>query len=193
MLQGPNHSCHHNVFWRPRGNVGGPDTEVVGFNGWLPARLRRFDHLVFGSPHPVWQNNMPPVRSKRKIEKIYLLYDARIRGVPDNQHFLLSGKPWTGTLDLPKTRAAAAEIPRASPEALGPAFFPHTARETDKAVAQISKYFREHDPLQLSQDKSDRLERLFDVLKIRYHTTAADYALFPPMAQDKDDATYGKH
>ena len=193
VLQGPNHSCHHNVFWRPRGNVGGGDTGIVGFNGWLPARLRRFDHLVFGSPHPVWQNNMPPIRSKRKVEKIYLLYDAKIRGVPDNQHFLLSGKPWTGTLDLPKTRATAAEIPKPAGEAVRPAFFPHTAKEIDKAVAEISKYFREHDPLQLSRDKSDRLEQLFDVLKVRYRTTLADYALFPPMSQDKDDATYGKH
>ena len=193
VLQGPNHSCHHNVFWRPRGNVGGGDTGIVGFNGWLPARLRRFDHLVFGSPHPVWQNNMPPIRSKRKVEQIYLLYDARIRGVPDDQHFLLSGKPWTGKLDLPKTRAAAARIPSPPGQARRPAFFPRTAKEIDTAVAEISKYFREHDPLQLSRDKSDRLERLFDLLEIRYRTTLADYALFPPMSQDKDDATYGKH
>ena len=74
-----------------------------------------------------------------------------------------------------------------------PDFFPRTAEEIDAAVAAISKYFREHDPLQVSRDKSDRLEKLFDVLKVRYHTTPEDYATFPPMAQDKDDGTYGKH
>ena len=193
VLQGPNHSCHHNVFWRPRGNVGGGDKGIVGFNGWLPARLRRFDHLVFGSPHPVWQVGYPPIRSKQTVEKIYLQYDARILGVPDNQHFLLSGKTWTGKLDLPKTRGVAATIPEPAAGAIRPNFFPRTAEEIDAAVAAISKYFREHDPLQVSHDKSDRLEKLFDVLKVRYHTTPEDYATFPPMAQDKDDGTYGKH
>jgi hypothetical protein len=181
------------VFWRPRGNVGGGNKGIVGFNGWLPARLRRFDHLVFGSPHPVWQIGYPPIRSKRTVEKIYLQYDARILGVPDNQHFLLSGKTWTGKLDLPKTRGVAATIPEPAAGAVRPDFFPRTAEEIDAAVAAISKYFREHDPLQVSHDKSNRLEQLFDVLKVRYHTTPEDYATFPPMAQDKDDGTYGKH
>jgi len=31
------------------------------------------------------------------------------------------------------------------------------------------------------------------VLEVQYHTVPDDYATFPPMAQDKDDATYGKH
>jgi len=193
VLQGPNHSCHHNVFWKPRGNIGGGDAGIVGFNGWLPARLRRFDHLVFGSPHPVWQRDMPPIRSTRAIEHIYLLYDARIQGVPDDQHFLLSGKPWTGTLNLPENRAKAAAIPRSGAVTTRPPFFPHTAQEIDDAIETISTYFRENDPRQISRDKSDRLETLFDVLKVQYHTTSEDYVCFPPMAQDKDDGTYGKH
>jgi hypothetical protein len=48
VLQGPNHSCHHNVFWRPVGNAERGESGQVGFNAWLPAPLRRFDHLVFG-------------------------------------------------------------------------------------------------------------------------------------------------
>ncbi len=193
VLQGPNHSCHHNVFWRPRGNVGAGEKGIVGFNGWLPARLRRFDHLVFGSPHPVWQVGYPPIRAKRPVEKIYLLHDAKILGVPDDEHFLLSGKAWTGKLDLPRTRATAAAVPKSEPGAIRPPFFPRTASEIDKAVAEISKYFRENDPQEISRDRSDRLEKLFDVLEVRYHTVPDDYANFPPMAQDKDDATYGKH
>ncbi len=193
VLQGPNHSCHHNVFWKPRGHVGGGDTGIVGFNGWLPARLRRFDHLVFGSPHPVWQHGMPPIRSTQPIESIFLLYDARIQGVPDDQHFLLSGKAWTGKLQLPRIRAKAAAIPRPGTVAIRPPFFPRTAREIDEAVEMISTYFRKNDPRQISRDPSARLEKFFDVLKVQYHTTPADYACFPPMAQDKDDGTYGKH
>jgi len=46
---------------------------------------------------------------------------------------------------------------------------------------------------QISRDKSDQLEKLFDVLQVQYHTTTQDYACFPPMAQDKDDGTYGVH
>ena len=193
VLQGPNHSCHHNVFWKSRGNVGGGDTAHVGFNGWLPARLRRFDHLVFGSPHPVWQGNVPPIRSKRPIEQIYLLYDARIQGVPDDEHILLTGKAWTGNLELPKNRAEAAVIPEPGAVDIKPDFFPRTAKEIDDAVEAISIYFRETDPHQISRDKSDRLEKLFDVLKVEYHTTPEDYVCFPPMAQDKDDGTYGQH
>jgi hypothetical protein len=30
-------------------------------------------------------------------------------------------------------------------------------------IAEISKYFRDHDPQQISDDKSDRLETLFDI------------------------------
>jgi hypothetical protein len=193
VLQGPNHSCHHNVFWKPRGNVGGADSEVVGFNGWLPARLRRFDHLIFGSPHPVWQRNMPPIRARHPIKRIYLLYDARIHGVPDDQHFLLSGQPWTGTLELPTSRAEAATVPPAQEVVRRPAFFPRSAAEIDDAIQKISKYFQQNNPRQISQDQSGLLEKLFEVLEIQYHTTSADYACFPPMAQDKDDGTYGKH
>ena len=193
VLQGPNHSCHHNVFWKPRGNVGGGDTGIVGFNAWLPARLRRFDHLLFGSTHPVWQNKMPPIRSTRKPEKIYLLYDARIRGVPDSEHILLSGQPWTGKLALPKTRSEARAVSAPPPATVRPPFFPRTPTEIDRAVAEISKYFREHDPKQVAEDRSDSLERLFDVLEVQYQTTSGDYATFPPMSQDKDDATYGRH
>ena len=192
VLQGPNHSLHHNVFWKPRGNVKGKRGQVC-FNGWLPAKLRRFDHLVFGSPHPVWQAKMPPIRSQRPIEKIYLLFDARIRGVPNDQHLLLSGKKWTGKLKLPKTRVEVAALSKPGAVKIKPHFFPRTARQIDGAVEAISKYFRENDPRQISRDKSDRLEKLFDVLKVRYHTTPQDYACFPPMAQDKDDGTYGVH
>ena len=193
VLQGPNHSCHHNVFWKPRGNVGGGDTAIVGFNGWLPARLRRFDHLVFGSPHPVWQQGMPPIRSRRTIENIFLMYDAKIEGVPNKQHFLLSGKAWTGKLKLPRNRAEAAAVPRPTAVAVRPPFFPRTEKEIDAAVEKISVYFRENDPRQISRDRSDYLEKLFDVLEVQYQTTPDDYACFPPMAQDKDDGTYGKH
>ena len=51
----------------------------------------------------------------------------------------------------------------------------------------------ELDELRRGFQDSPRLEKLFDVLKVRYHTTPEDYATFPPMAQDKDDGTYGKH
>ena len=193
VLQGPNHSCHHNVFWKPRGNVTGGTTGRIGFNAWTPARLRRFDHNVFGSPHPVWQIGMPPIRSKRKVEQIYLLYDARIRGVPENEHFLLSGEKWTGKLKLPQTLGDLKRLAVPANTKLRPPFFPRTAAEIDSAIAEISKYFREHNPQQISDDRSDRLERLFDVLEVQYKTELEDYAVFPPMAQDKDDATHGVH
>jgi hypothetical protein len=194
VLQGANHSCHYNVFWKPRGNESGGDSGVAGFNAWLPARLRRFDHLVFGSAHPVWQGrDMPPIRSKRAVEKIYLLYDARIRGVPDSEHLLLTGKEWTGSLKYPVTRADAKALPPPADTSVRPAFFPRSASEIDAATAGISRYFRDHNPQQISEDKSNHLEDLFDVLKVQYTTTAQDYANFPPMSQDKDDGTYGSH
>ena len=194
VLQGPNHSCHYNVFWKPRGHQTAGDKGRIGFNAWLPARLRRFDHLVFGSTHPVWQKDpMPPIRSKRPTEQIYLLYDAHIKGVPDSEHFLLSGKKWTGKLDLPRTLGDAKGLKPPSDTTVRPDFFPHTAAEIDAAVAAISKYFHDHSPQQISDDKSDRLEALFDVLEVQYTTEPADYANFPPMPQDKDDATYGVH
>ncbi|MEO1997814.1 MAG: right-handed parallel beta-helix repeat-containing protein [Planctomycetaceae bacterium] len=194
VLQGPNHSCHHNVFWKPRGNVGAGATGRVGFNAWLPARLRRFDHLVFGSPHPVWQaGKTPPIRSKRSAEKIYLLYDAHIRGVPETEHFLLTGKKWTGKLQLPRLRGDATTLNSPDKTTVRPAFFPRSASEIDTAVAAISKYFRDHDPQQISDDKTGQLEALFDILKVKYRTEPGDYANFPPMAQDKDDGTYGVH
>ena len=192
VLQGPNHSLHHNVFWKPRGNVKGKKGQV-GFNGWLPARLRRFDHLIFGSPHPVWQVGMPAIRSKSPIEKIYLCYDVRIQGVPNDQHFLLNGKKWTGNMRLPKTRVEVASVPKPGEIKVKPHFFPRSEQQIDEAVAAISKYFREHNPREISQDKSERLENLFEVLKVQYRTTPRDYACFPPMAQDKDDGTYGVH
>ena len=194
VLQGPNHSCHHNVFWKPRGNEGAGASGRAGFNAWLPARLRRFDHLVFGSAHPVWQGGKtPPIRSKRAIKRIYLLHDARIRGVPDGEHLLLSGKKWTGKAKLPRSRGAAKALPPPAATKVKPAFFPRSAAEIDAAVAAISKYFRDHNPQQISTDKSGRLEALFDILEVKYKTEPQDYANFPPMSQDKDDGTYGVH
>ena len=194
VLQGPNHSCHHNVFWKPRGNVGAGDDGQFGFNAWLPARLRRFDHLVFGSPHPVWQGkNMPPIRSKQAIEKIYLLYDARILGVPPNEQLLLSGEKWTGKIIFPRSLREANALKPPSRTKVSPTFFPRSTGEIDAAIAKISKYFRNHNPKQISNDKSDNLERLFDILEIQYKTEPEDYANFPPMSQDEDDGTYGVH
>jgi hypothetical protein len=194
VLQGPNHSCHHNVFWKPRGNEGAGEKGQVGFNAWLPARLRRFDHLVFGSAHPVWQGgNTPPIRSKRAIEHIYLLHDARIRGVPDNEHLLLSGQNWSGELQLPRSRGQASSLGPPATTKIKPAFFPHSAEEIDAAIAGISLYFRNHDPQQISNDKSGHLEGLFDILEVKYRTEPGDYARFPPMSQDRDDGTYGVH
>jgi len=194
VLQGPNHSCHHNVFWKPRGNVGAGASGQVGFNAWLPARLRRFDHLVFGSAHPVWQGGKtPPIRSKRTVEQIYLLYDAHIRGVPDDEHLLLSGEKWTGKMRLPRSRGQALALRLLTTTKVKPAFFPRSAAEIDAAVAGISKYFRDHDPQQISNDKTAILEALFGILEVRYRTEPADYANFPPMSQDKDDGTYGAH
>ncbi len=194
VLQGPNHSCHHNVFWKPRGNEDGGESGQFGFNAWLPARLRRFDHLVFGSAHPVWQGGkMPPIRSKRAIEKIYLLHDARIRGVPDSQHLLLSGEKWSGKQEFPRTLGDAKILQPPGKTKVKPAFFPRSAAEIDCAIAAISKYFRDHNPQQISDDKSDDLEALFDVLEVQYKTEPNDYANFPPMSQDKDDGTYGVH
>ena len=72
-------------------------------------------------------------------------------------------------------------------------FFPRSGEEIDHAIEKISNYFRETNPRQISHDQSGLLEKLFEVLEIQYHTTSADYACFPPMAQDKDDGTYGKH
>lgn len=194
VLQGPNHSCHHNVFWKPRGNEGAGDAGQVGFNAWLPARLRRFDHLVFGSAHPVWQGGeTPPIRSQRAVEKIYLLYDAHIRGVPESEHLLLSGEKWAGKSPLPKSRGEAHALQPPAATRTRPSFFPRSAAEIDAAVAGISRYFREHNPRQISEDKSPNLEALFDVLEVQYETEAEDYASFPPMAQDRDDGTYGVH
>ncbi len=194
VLQGPNHSCHHNVFWKPRGNEAAGGAGQVGFNAWLPARLRRFDHLVFGSPHPVWQvGKAPPIRSKRPVEKIYLLHDAVIRGVPDGEHLLLTGERWTGKLKLPLSRGDAAAMAIPSDSNVRPAFFPRSSVEIDAAVEAIGKYFRQHNPQQISDDKTDYLESLFDVLEVKYTTEPEDYANFPPMAQDKDDGTYGVH
>ena len=194
VLQGPNHSCHHNVFWKPRGNESAGESGQAGFNAWLPARLRRFDHLVFGSAHPVWQGGeTPPIRSKRAVEKIYLLHDAHIRGVPDKEHLLLSGEKWSGKLQVPSTRGEADALEPPAAAKVKPAFFPRSAAEIDAAIAGISKYFRDHNPQQISQDKSNRLEALFDFLEVQYKTEPEDYANFPPMAQDKDDGTYGVH
>ena len=194
VLQGPNHSCHHNVFWKPRGNVGGGENGQFGFNAWLPARLRRFDHLVFGSPHPVWQGrNTPPIRSKQAIEKIYLLHDARILGVPASEHLLMSGEKWTGKIKFPRSRGEASGLKPLSKTKVRPPFFPRSAGEIDAAIAGISAYFRSHNPKQISDDKSDKLERLFDILEVQYKTEPEDYANFPPMSQDKDDGTYGVH
>jgi len=193
VLQGPNHSCHHNVFWRPVGNAAGGDRGQVGFNAWLPAPLRRFDHFVFGSPMPVWQEDMPPVRSQAKIEEIYLLYDATVAGVPKEACQLLTGRLWTGTLKCPELRGAADRLPYPGPTSIKPAFFPRTDREIDETVEAISKYFRARNPRQISEDRSDELERLFDILEVQYTTTAQDYENFPPMPQGRDDATYGVH
>ena len=74
-----------------------------------------------------------------------------------------------------------------------PTFFPRSAAEIDAAIAGISRYFRDHDPQQISNDRTGRLEALFDVVEVQYKTEATDYANFPPMAQDKDDGTYGVH
>jgi hypothetical protein len=194
VLQGPNHACHHNVFWKPRGNEGAGDSGQYGFNAWLPARLRRFDHLVFGAAYPVWQGgDMPPIRSQRAIEKIYLLHDARIRGVPDSEHLLLSGDKWTGTLQPPRSRGEGKALQPPAESTVAPAFFPRPAAEIDATVAAISKYFRDHNPQQISDDESNHLEALFDILEVQYTTEPADYGRFPPMAQDKDDGTYGVH
>ncbi len=194
VLQGPNHSCHHNVFWKPRGNVGGGENGQFGFNAWLPARLRRFDHLVFGSPHPVWQGrNTPPIRSKQAIEKIYLLHDARILGVPAGEHLLMSGGKWTGKIKFPQSRGDAGGLKPPSKTKVRPPFFPRSTGEIDAAIAGIGAYFRSHNPKQISDDKSDKLERLFDILEVQYKTEPEDYANFPPMSQDKDDGTYGVH
>ena len=133
------------------------------------------------------------MRSLAPIEKIYLLHDARLLGVPDKEHILLTGKPWTGKLALPKTKEEAARIPAPANTTLRPAFFPHTASEIDATVATVQKYFRDHNPQQIAEDKSDILENLFDKLEVQYTTVLSDYALFPPMAQDKDDGTYGVH
>ncbi len=193
MLQGPNHSCHHNVFWRPIGNADLGDRGQVGFNAWLPAPLRRFDHLVFGSPMPVYQDGMPPVRSQAKVEEIYLFYAAPLAGVPKEACQLLTGRPWAGARKCPEERGAASWLPYPGPTSIKPAFFPHTDREIDQTVEAISKYFREKNPRQVSEDRSEELERLFDVLEVQYTTTAQDYENFPAMPQGQDDATYGYH
>jgi hypothetical protein len=142
---------------------------------------------------PVWQEGMPPVRSKAKIEEIYLLYDAAIEGVPQEAYRLLTGRPWTGTVKCPQARGDADRLPYPGPTTVKPAFFPHTDREIDQAVEALSKYFREKNPRQISEDRSGDLERLFDMLEVQYVTTTGDYENFPPMPQGKDDATYGIH
>jgi hypothetical protein len=136
---------------------------------------------------------MPPVRSQAKMEEIYLLYDAAIEGVPKESLRLLNGRPWTGTLKCPENRGAADRLPYPGPTTIKPAFFPHTDREIDETVEAVSKYFREKNPRQISEDRSDELERLFDRLAVQYVTTAEDYENFLPMPQGKDDATYGVH
>jgi len=128
-----------------------------------------------------------------KIEDIYLLYDAAIEGVPKEACRLLTGRPWIGALKCPETRGEANRLPPPGPTTIKPAFFPHTDREIDQAVEAISKYFQEKNPRQISEDRSEELERLFDVLEVQYATTAQDYESFPPMPQGKDDATYGMH
>ena len=90
-------------------------------------------------------------------------------------------------------KGEAARIPEPANTTVRPAFFPHTASEIDAAVAAIQKYFRDHNPQQIAADKSDILENLFDKLEVQYTTVPSDYALFPPMSQDKDDGTYGVH
>ena len=136
---------------------------------------------------------MSPIRSKRAIEQIYLLYDARIRGVPDSAHLLLSGEKWSGKLKLPRSRSEAKALQPPAVTKVKPAFFPRSAAEIDAAIAGISKYFRDHNPQQISNDRSDQLEALFDILEVQYKTEPTDYANFPPMSQDKDDRTYGVH
>ena len=133
------------------------------------------------------------MRSLAPIEKIYLLHDARLLGVPDKEHILLTGKSWTGKLRLPKTKGEAARIPVPKDTIVRPTFFPRTASEIDIAVEGIQNYFRDHNPRQITEDKSDILENLFDKLEVQYTTVPSDYALFPPMSQDKDDGTYGVH
>jgi len=192
VLQGPNHSCHHNVFWRPRGRVNqGDDGQFL--SAWLPAVLRRFDHNVFGSPCPVWQDDMPPVRALSPIEDIYVLYDVPINGVPEGEMILLTGREWTGKVPVAKTRGEAAKLPDPGPVVVKPDFFPQVTEDIDGVVEQISRYFQTHDPRQISEDDPAELERLFDMLEVQYRTTPEDYACFPPMAQSKDDATYGVH
>ncbi len=142
---------------------------------------------------PVYQDGMPPVRSQAKVEEIYLFYDAPIAGVPKEACQLLTGRAWTGTLKCPEERGEASWLPYPGPTSIKPAFFPHTDRDIDQAVEAVSKYFREKNPRQISEDRSDELERLFDMLQVQYTTTARDYENFPAMPQGKDDATYGYH
>jgi len=188
VLQGPNHSCHHNVFWKARGRVSSGDAGQL-LNAWLPSRLRRFDHIVFGTPAPV----IDTVVSLSPIKKIYLLYDTKIGGVPDEEHILLNGKRWTGSVPYSGTIGQAKKVKYPGPTKIRPDFFPRTDEEIDAAVAAITRYFREHNPKQIAQDKSDKLEKLFDVLEVQYTTTVDDYAAYPPMSQEKDDPSYGAH
>jgi hypothetical protein len=188
VLQGNNHSCHHNVFWKARGRVSSGDSGQL-LNAWLPSPLRRFDHIIFGTPAPV----INPVVSAAPIEKIYVLYDTKIGNVPDNEHILLNGKRWTGRVPYTGSVGAAKKVKYPGPTKIRPDFFPRTDVEIDAAVDAIQKYFRENGPKEIAEDKSDKLEKLFDVLEVQYTTTVADYAAFPPMAQNKDDPSYGSH
>src|SRR5437667_11770728 len=105
---------------------------------------------------------MPPIRSKDKIEDIYLLYDVAIKGVPPQSYKLLNGHPWTGKTPLPTTRGDAARLPYPGPTTVTPDFFPHTDKEIDAAVTAISHYFQTKDPRQISEDKSGELDHWFD-------------------------------
>jgi len=188
VLQGPNHSCHHNVFWKARGRVNQGDNGQI-LNAWLPARMRRFDHIIFGTPTPV----VGKVRSEAPIKAICLLYDVKIEGVPDDQHILLTGEKWTGKTPQANNIGAANKLSYPSPTKVSPDFFRRVDTEVDAAVTAIDSYFQEHNPRQLAEDRSDELEELFDVLEVQYQTSIKDYACFPAMAQDKDDLTYGVH
>ena len=87
----------------------------------------------------------------------------------------------------------AKALPAPAATQVKPAFFPRSAAEIDAAAAAIRKYFRNHNPQQISNDKSGGREALFDILEVKYQTESEDYANFPPMAEDKDDGTYGVH
>ena len=92
-----------------------------------------------------------------------------------------------------RQRVPLGTLPALPFEVVKPASFPHTDREIDRTVEAGRRYFKEKDPRQISEDRSEDLERLFDVLEVQYVTTAEDCENFPPMPQGQDDATYGVH